>query len=390
MRILLINNAYQQFGSTDEVVCQEEQMLEQHGEIVLMYGRSNLEIANGPLKERILLPINSIYSVRTRTEVGRIVSEHRPDVAYVHNFLPLISPSVYHTLHAWRIPSVQVLHEFRLLCPNSVFYTRGGPCERCKNGNYLHAVRYRCYRNSYFASFVCSAALAINRFAGMLDKISAFLCLTEFSRQKLLQVGVPAEKLFVRPHFIDCTQIRPRFGGGGYILYLGRLSEEKGLWTLLRAASRLKDVEFKIAGRGPLENSLRRLATEQGLTNVEFVGAKTVREKWDLLCDCLCVVVPSECYETFGMVVLEAYAAGKPVIGSDLGSLPFVIEDGNSGLLFRCGNAEELADKARYLISDSTARQRMGKHGRRLVETRYSPAEGYKALMQVFNRVAGG
>ena len=186
MRILLVHDFYQQYGGEDAVALAERRLLEQHAEDVLLYSRDNAEIRDYSLPGKLAFSLGTLYSHRTHREIVALARLRRPDVAYVHNVFPLISPSLYHALHGLKVPIVQVVHEFRLLCPNSWFYTEGRICERCKHGNYLHAVRHRCYRDSYILSALYSASIGINRFAGGMDKIDAFICLTEFSKLKLL------------------------------------------------------------------------------------------------------------------------------------------------------------------------------------------------------------
>lgn len=388
MKILLVNNSYQQFGSTEAVVLEEKALLEANGQCVLQYSRDNSEISHFSFREKLVLPANSIYSMRTEREIKKIILRFRPDVAYVHNFLPLISPSIYHALYANGVPIVQLVHEFRFLCPNSHFYTQGRVCELCKDGNYLHAVRFRCYKNSRLVSLMCAATLGINRLAGFLNKISGFICLTEFTKQKLMEIGVPEKKLYVKPHSINVSRISPQTGGGDYLLFLGRLSEEKGLVTLVRAMAQMKEMTLKIAGSGPMESYLRSLVAENRLGNVEFLGIKTGEEKWELLRNCRFVIVPSECYETFCLVAIESYAMGKPVIGSNIGSLPYVIQEKKTGLLFSPGCAEDLREKVNYLWSRPCELEAMGRQGRQLAETKYSPDENYRALMSIFQSVS--
>jgi glycosyltransferase involved in cell wall biosynthesis len=253
----------------------------------------------------------------------------------------------------------------------------------------VSAVHYRCYRNSYILSALYATALGIGRLGGILKKIDAYVCLTEFAKRKLLDVGIGEERIFVRPNFIDASQVVPSPGDGKYVLYLGRLSREKGLWTLVRAFERLRSVELKVAGTGPLESQLRAYVREKGLTNIEMLGFRVGSQKWELLSNSLLTIVPSECYEMFPMVTLEAYAAGKPVVGSNLGGLPYVIEDGKTGLLFEPGNVGDLISKIRYLLDRPAERQRMGECGRQLVETRYSPERSYRTLMSIFSQVCG-
>jgi glycosyltransferase involved in cell wall biosynthesis len=389
VNVLLIHNLYQQYGGEDAVVPAERKLLEEHGNEVTSYTRHNDEIKRYTFLQKLTFPSNTVYSVRTTKELTEIVEKSGTDAAYIHNVFPLISPSVYHTLHSLKVPSLQVVHGFRLFCPNTYFHTNGHICERCKRGNYLNAVRYRCYRDSYTLSALYAASIGLNRLAGMLRKTSAFICLTEFARLKLLEAGLPEDKLFIKPHFIDAARVTPCPGGGNYVVYLGRLSSEKGLWTLLRAFEALKDPLLKILGTGPLEAALKGYVRERGITNIEFVGFKTGPEKWELLKGSLLAVVPSECYETFGMVVLEAYAAGKPVVASDIGGLSYIVRNGKSGMLFQPGSVADLTEKVRYLIERPAEIEAMGRYGRQLVETEYGPDRAYMTLMGIFDKVRG-
>jgi len=388
MNVLLIHDFYQLYGGEDAVALAEKELLEQHGEQVTSYTRHNDEIMRYTLLEKLAFISNTIYSLRTSRELRGIVEMGQPDAAYIHNVFPLISPSAYHTLDSLKVPSFQVVHDFRFLCPNGWFYSNGHICERCKQGNYLNAVRYRCYRDSYTLSALYSASIGLNRIAGMLRKISAFICLTEFMKLQLLEVGIPEEKLFIKPNFIDPTGVIPCPGGGYYVVYLGRLSSEKGLWTLVRAFEALKNPLLKIVGTGPLETALKGYVRERGITNIEFAGFKTGLEKWDLLKGSLLSVVPSEWYEAFGLVVLEAYAAGKPVVASDIGGLSCIVRNGKSGILFRPGSVADLAEKVRYLIERPAEIEAMGRYGRQLVETEYGPERAYVTLMEIFDKVS--
>src|SRR5450432_2653413 len=196
MKVLLVHSAYQQFGGEDSVVRAEKELLERKGDEVFFYSRHNDEIKEFSAAEKASFLPQTIYSWRTTREIGEVVRRFRPDVAFVHNVYPLISPSVYHKLHALGIPAVQVLHNFRPFCPNGLFFTQGKICEACMGGNYLNAVRKRCFRDSYVFSGLYALTLGLNRLAGMVDKISGLICLTEFFKVKMLEAGVPESKLF--------------------------------------------------------------------------------------------------------------------------------------------------------------------------------------------------
>jgi len=390
MKVLLVHGAYQQFGGEDSVVKAETELLQSHGDQVYLYSRHNDETKEfNPLQKALFFP-QSVYSWKTSGELDRVVRQFKPDVAFIHNVYPLISPSAYHKLHALGVPTVQVLHNFRPFCANGLYYTQGRICEACRDGNYLNAIANRCYKDSYILSGLYGLTLGLNRLAGMVEKISGFICLTEFFRIKMREAGVDDSKLFVRPNFVAAPPLDGETAGSGYVLYMGRLSAEKGIRTVIRAVEGLPHVTLKILGSGPLEQELRDYVSERKLANVEFLGFKTGEEKWAILRNALCLVLPSEWYENFPVTVLEAFMAEKPVIASRMGGLPYIVEEGKSGLLFEAGNAEELAQKIQYLVEHPEDTARLGHCGRHLSETKYGPTAAYSNLMGIFSQVQGG
>jgi glycosyltransferase involved in cell wall biosynthesis len=399
MRILFIHNFYQQFGGEDSVANAERRLLEERGEEVLFWTRHNDEIKDYNVLQKLNFFRETVYSSRTVRDIEKAVAEFKPDVAFVHNIYPLISPSLYSALQKMRVPIVQVLHDFRPYCSNGWFYIDGKICERCKLGNHLHGIVHRCYRDSYVLSTLYSTALGVNRWAGMSDKVDAYVCLTGFFKQKIMETGVPEEKIFIRPNFIDAppldspsadvplveTPSKPH--KSGYALFLGRLSNEKGLWTLIRAFEQLPEVELKIVGTGPLEQELRNYVRDKNLRNIDLVGFKSGDEKWKLIRNCQFAVVSSEWYENFPIVVLEYFAGAKPVIAARIGGLPYIVEEGKTGSLFEAGNAADLAEKVRRLRANPVEAEAMGRQGRQLAETEYGPQKSYDNLMQIFTQV---
>ncbi len=203
-------------------------------------------------------------------------------------------------------------------------------------------------------------------------------------------MGIPADKIFVRPNFIDALPAKGQSANGSagsYGLFLGRLSAEKGLWTLIHAFEQLPEIELRIMGTGPMEQEIRAYVRDRKLSHIILVGFRRGEEKWELLNRCQYGFVPSECYENFPVVALECYAASKPVIASNMGGLPYIVEDGKSGLLFEPHNANDLAAKVRHLNSNPDLVRSMGERGRQLVETKYGPQEGYDRLMTIFEKV---
>jgi glycosyltransferase involved in cell wall biosynthesis len=232
--------------------------------------------------------------------------------------------------------------------------------------------------------------LGLNRMAGMVEKISGFICLTEFFKVKMLEVGIPESKLFVRPNFVRAPAL-PSGNPfqGGYALFMGRLSSEKGCWTLIHAFEQLPGVQLKIVGTGPMEQELREYLRNKGIQNIEMLGFKAGAEKWEILRNALCLILPSEWYENFPVTALEGFMAAKPVVASRMGGLPYIVEEGKSGLLFEAGQAGELAQRIQYLVEHPTEAENMGRRGRLLVETKYGPEQGYNNLMEIFSQVQG-
>jgi len=387
MRVLIVHGAYQQFGGEDAVVRAERELLERHGDEVLLYSRDNDETKTFSTFQKAAFFPQTVYSYKTSGEIADAVHGFKPDVAFVHNVYPLLSPSVYHKLHSLGVPAVQVLHNFRPFCPNGFYYTQGQICEACKGGNYLNAIRKRCYKDSYVFSGLYALTLGSNRLAGMIDKVSGFICLTEFFKIKMQEAGVPDSKLFVRPNFVYAPKLSGASDAGKYALFMGRLSPEKGCWTLVHAFERLPQVPLKILGTGPLEQELKDYVSKKGIGNIQFLGFKSGDEKWQLLRNALCLVVPSEWYENFPVTVLEAFMAAKPVVASRMGGLPYIVEDGQSGLLFESGKVDQLAQQVQRLADDPAGAVRMGARGRTLSETKYGPDQGYSNLMNIFSQV---
>jgi glycosyltransferase involved in cell wall biosynthesis len=391
MKVLLVHNFYQNFGGEDAAALAEQHLLETHGDSVVVYARHNKEIAEYTWIEKVRGSAESVDCTQTRDEVARIARDVRPDVAYIHNFFPLISPSIYQILHQHAIPIVQFVHDFRLFCPNGLFYTGGSICERCKTGAFFNAVRHRCYRDSYLSSFLAASIVASARRNHVFDRVSLFVCPTEFSRKKMMEGGIPADKIRTKPHFVHATGVSPKFEPGDYVLYLGRLSREKGLFTLICALAQENTVPVKIAGAGPMEKEIRSILHDQGIRHIQLVGFKSGEEKWEILRNSAFVVIPSECYETFSLSAVEAHAAGKPVIASRIGALPFVIKDGKNGLLFEPKNAADLRQGVRKLFGQRSDIERMGRYGRALVNTKYTPEHSYNCLSAIFSQaVAAG
>jgi glycosyltransferase involved in cell wall biosynthesis len=390
MKILVVHNYYQQPGGERVAVEAQTTLLREHGNRIILYTRDNAEIMHYRAWEKVTFFPETVFSRRTFQEIRDLVKAEQPDAAHVHNVFPLISPSVYRALKDAAVPVVQTVYNFRFLCPNGFFYTHGRICERCKYGNTLHAVRFRCYRQSHVLSALYALVIGLHRRWGTFSLIDHFIAPAEFTALKLVEGGLASrEKISVLGYFLPDPPPTPGSfkHRKPYIVYLGRLSKEKGPWTLLEAMAGFPDLRLKVLGEGPLADSIREYIEEHHLTNIDMVGFVSGEAKRDVLREALAVVVPSGWYENSPFVVLEGLAAGTPVVTSNLGSLPSVVEDGKSGLLFRPGDSQDLQQKLAWLAAHSEEALAMGRYGRQVVETQYSAEAHYRRLMAVYAEV---
>lgn len=365
----------------------DEKLLAEKGE-VSSYRRHSNEAASVSGFQKVLWGLDTIYSRRTEREVTSLVQQFRPDIAYVHNVFPLISPSLFHALHRMHVPSVHMIHDFRLWCPNSRFYVNNQPCQRCpKQGNYWPAIENRCVQGNTAYSTVYAASLFLNQKLGFRQKIGGYICLTEYAKNLLIDFQVPEEKIFVCPNHIDTSVFSPQYGKGSYVLYLGGLYRDKGVMTVVKAFAKLPHIPVKFVGAGDAEQEMRDFIRERQLSNIEIVGFKGGEEKREYLRNSLFTICATHCYETFGLVVLEAYASGKPCVASAIGALPYIVEPQKTGLLFEPQNSDDLAEKVRWLYERPAEIDSMGRQARAIVESKYDTRLRYAALKAIFEQV---
>lgn len=268
--------------------------------------------------------------------------------------------------------------------------TQGTVCERCKPRRFYQAVVHRCIKDSVLASIVCAAELYLHRYTGVYEtNVDTFITTSRFYQQKMIEWGIPEKQLVCIPNFVHANRYAPVYGGDDYFLYFGRLSEEKGLFTLLKAMRRLQQGTLYIVGDGPLYEPLRQTIAEYRLKNVHLTGPKWNEELVSLISRARFTVLPSEWYENCPIALMESYAYGKPVLGANIGGIPEMIQHGETGLLFESYNVEDLAEKIRYLLTHDSVAAQMGRHARSKVEREYHPERHYAALAQVYREVLG-
>lgn len=386
MRVLLLHNLYQIAGGEDVVVQAEKALLEANGHQVALLEADNDAIAS-PINQ-VITAANAIYSPSSKQKVRAEIAKFKPDLVHIHNFFPLLSPAVYDACQDAGVPVVQTLHNYRLLCLNAFLFRDGHPCEDCL-GKFIPSpgVVHACYRGSRVGSSVVAAMLSVHRARGTwAKKVNAYIALTEFAREKFIQGGLPEKKLYTKPNFVTDPGLGE--GRGNYALFVGRLSPEKGLDTLLTAWERQSPpIPLKIVGDGPLATQVQKAA--ERLKNVEWLGRQPKEQVLALMKDAQFLLVPSQWYEGCLMVVLEAYAVGLPVIASELGSLYSLVTPGSTGLLFRPGDPEDLAAKVEWAISHPKALASMRLNARAEFEAKYTAAQNYQKLIEIYHLAQG-
>lgn len=296
---------------------------------------------------------------------------------HVHNTFPLISPAVYWMAASKKIPVIQTLHNFRLLCPQAMFLLDGHVCEDCLGHSTWRAAVRGCYRGSKTQSAVLTGMLSLHRALGTYQrKITRYIALNEFCRSKFIEGGLPARKIVVKPNFVDFDA--PREEGRSRFLFVGRLSSEKGIDVLARAAAKVPEVPILVAGTGPEAAALQATSS---ITMLGALGSEDVRRRMEAA---VALVLPSIWYENFPRTLVEAFAAGLPVIASRLGALPELVEDGVTGLLFEPGNADQLASKLEWAQVNIDKMAEMGRRARARYEAEFTAERNYQQLMAIY------
>jgi glycosyltransferase involved in cell wall biosynthesis len=329
---------------------------------------------------------HAIYSTEARRRIRAMIREFRPDVAHIRGIYHHLSPSILWELRRQSIPVLYHLNDFKLLCPNYNLVSEGAPCEVCKRGAFRQAMRTRCYPGTAARATLVAEAY-VHQWLGTYRKcVDLFLAPSNFVRDKFIEHGWPEERFEVLPHFQNLHPMK-KPPEDGPVLYFGRLSPEKGVEDLLRAMRQLPNLRLLIAGDGPQRDELKELTTSLCLGNVEFVGHVGPEERDRLIERSRFTVFPSHAYETFGKTILESYALGRPVIASDLGSRRELVRAGETGLLYRTGSIEGLAEAMRVLATKPEIAERLGRAGWETARSHYTPDEHDQKLMELYGQL---
>lgn len=378
MKILLVHNKYKHQGGEDKVFARENSLLACNGHQCFEFVEDNENI-HGFLN-KLMVGLNSIYSKKIRDKIDNIIKSKKPDIVHVHNFFPIISPSVFDACQLNGVPVVFTLHNFRIICPGALFMRSGAICTKCLNQTPYHAVSGKCYRDSLVESFAVARLVAYHRKHHTWGlRIDRFIALSGFSKNIFVEAGLPPSKISIKPNYYTKVKPNSNFRERGGALFVGRLSGEKGINTLINAWRGLA-VPLTVAGCGPL------LGVVTGAANpyISYLGQIDEDSVSFQMSSANFLVVTSECFENFPLTLAEAFAHGLPVIASRLGAMAEIVEDGVTGLHFESGNAEDLAAKVRWMNDHPDECRQMGYNARREFEAKYTPERNYEMLMKIY------
>ncbi len=383
MKILLAHNFYQQPGGEDQVFADEAGLLESRGHQVLRYTLHNDSITG---MGQLALAARTIWNPTTHAALTELLQAERPDVVHFHNTFPLISPAAYYAARKSGAAVIQGVPNYRLLCPGSLFLRDGQVCEKCIGKRIaLSGVRHACYRGSRPATAVVAAMLATHKIIGTWNRaVDAYIALTQFMRAKLIEGGLPADRILVKGNFVHPD---PGIGTGnsGHCVFVGRLSREKGIATLLQAWERLGNAAptLQILGDGPESDTVRAATSNP---RVRWLGRKPMGEVLEAVGSAALFLFPSEWYEGQPKVILESFAKGTPVLASRRGSMQEMIDERCNGMLFEPGNPDDLAAEVSRLTADPGALAALRVGARRTYEQKFTPDRNYAELMDVYTR----
>lgn len=390
MKVILVHNSYQQPGGEDVVFEQERHLLERVGNTVVTYKRSNWEVRSFSGFHQIQLLTKSIWAADSRREIARLLALEKPDLVHVHNTFVMVSPSIYSACHEAGVPVVQTLHNYRLFCPGATFFRDGHVCQECLEHGLWRSISHSCYRNSRKATAGIVLMLAFHQRRHTWNQdIRSYIALTNFARNKFIEGGLSADKIFVKPNFVFPDPGLQRHDGD-YVLFVGRLSPEKRVSTLLAAWALLRRrIPLLVVGGGPERAELEREATLKGLHEIVFHGQLSREQTWAAMRRARFLVFSSEWYENFPVTIAESFACGIPVICSRLGAMAEIVEDGRTGLHFSTGNPSDLAETVEWAWDHPRAVRLMGEEARREFENKYTAEKNYPMLMRIYHEAIG-
>lgn len=387
-KVLLIHNFYQFPGGEDSVFFNEKKMLEDNGHEVITYTRDNEEINKFRFWEKLFYPINTVFSIKTYKEVNKIILDNQIDIVHVHNTWPLISPSVYYAAFHSNIPVVQTIHNFRMICPGATLYHDGKICEDSLNNGLRSSLKLKIYKGSFIQTLISAITLKIHRLLGTYRDVN-YIFLTEFNKEKILELNnkgrtiINKRKTFIKPNFVNSvvnSEIIPFNARKNQFIFVGRLDKLKGIRLLLESWKGISESDLIICGSGPEAEWCNDYILDNGLSNVKMMGLVSNDVALHMIAESKALILPTQWYEGFPMTIVESMACGTPVIGSNIGNVGNLIEDGVTGLKFKFDSVEKLRESVKGIFD-------MCQTSRNHYECHYTVDGNYAILSKIYQEI---
>ena len=398
LTVLNVGQNYYIRGGSDQYQFALTQLLEDYEHQVIPFASNNSKNLDTPWSKYFPEGINFdnpnvwdliefIYSRKAAKSMKLLCREQSIDLAHLHIYYGQLTSSILTPLKQAGIPIVQTLHEYKIVCPVYSLMSDNKICQACNGSNFWQATIKRCNRGSIPRSLLSTIESYASHILGAVSKIDRFIAVSDFQRTKLVELGIPQEKITTVHNFIDLSDITPSQEVGDYFLFFGRLERYKGIFTLIEAASTLKDTPLLIVGDGNDRPEIEQIIEKQGLKHIKLLGFKQKEELQQLIKGSICTITPSEWYETFGLTLIESFAYGKPVIASRIGGMTEIITDGVDGYLIEPGNILELRSRMEWMSQNKAQALQMGSLGREKVAQKFNSKLHYQKLMKVYQEV---
>ncbi|MDZ7265026.1 MAG: glycosyltransferase family 4 protein [candidate division KSB1 bacterium] len=412
MKILMANKFYFIKGGSERYYFELTKVLHDHGHTVIPFSMKhprnfsseysdyfvdniefNLDSGWEKLKNSPRIAGRILYSMHARKKIEQLIEQTRPDIAHLHMIDHQMSPSILHSLRKYKIPVLLTAHQLKVVCPNYRLFNWNTKqvCEKCLHGNYFYPIIEKCHKNSRLAGLLLTLETYLHKLLRLYENyVDIFHVPSKFYGRKFVEAGIPSHKVQQLYYTIRIDDYMPQYEADDYYVYFGRLEEAKGLLTLLQAAEQVRQSQLWLIGEGYYRQELEAFAAQRNLRHVKFLGGKWGEDLKKIISRAKFVIIPSECYDNSPLVVYEAYAMGKPVIGSDIGGIPELIDHQTTGLLFPPGNSEALAEKIGFLLEHPQLVREYGHNARAKAEREFSPQVHYEKIYQLYQNLVNG
>ncbi len=409
MKILMLNNFFTGFSGVEPVMMEEAGLLKDDGHEVYFFASNKKpyfiedyeyakyfpEFINYPelsKKELLKYAYKLFYNKEAENKFKKYLKEIKPNVVHCHNVIYLLTPSVLKACYDLKIPVAYTVHGPDLVCPSDKLMLGGKEyCteELCVGKNPIHCTLNKCFNDSLAKSLVGTIDFATRKFHKLYAKADMYICPSKALSDLVIKSGIPKEKVTVINNFVSNSYLKkePNYDNKGYFLFAGRLTKEKGVHFLLQAMAKLPQVKLRVAGTGSQQEQLLKLAKDLNLNNVEFVGFRTGKDLEDDYSNCIASILPCDWFENCPRNLIEAFALGKPVIASNRGGIPEIVNHNENGIICEPGNIDQLTEAIKKLYEDPQLTIDMGKKARHKAEQVYTADMHYSKLLKVYQQI---